>query len=154
MEHQGFSWFSGYIIIHLEGQNQERFLNLAMQKNIDILETRWLADDLLEAKAGFRDLRSLEKIATVTHCQMKVKRGRGLPFAYSYAKNRKTLTLGLGAFLVALFVLSSLVFQVRVIPQEEITDLDLDVVQAKAYELGLRPGAIYKSLILLKFRTS
>lgn len=139
-------WLTGYVIIHLSGGNQERFLNLALQKNIELANMHWLAEDLLEAKVNYKQVASLKKIAKVTHCHMKIRLSKGLPFAYKYAKQRKALMVGILIFAVGIFCLSQLVFSISVSPKEDVGDLDLAKVLSTAQNLGLKQGAIYKTL--------
>lgn len=141
-----WGWLTGYVIIHITGGNQERFLNLALQKNIELANMHWLAEDLLEAKVNYKQVAALKKIAKVTHCHVKIRLSKGLPFAYKYAKQRKALMVGVLIFAVGIFCLSQLVFSVSVTPKEDVGDLDLAKVLSTAQNFGLKQGAIYKTL--------
>ncbi|MBQ3199717.1 MAG: sporulation protein YqfD [Firmicutes bacterium] len=141
-----WSWLAGYVVLHLSGGGQERFLNLVLQREIAVWDVNWLADDVLEMKADWQQLKSLRKIAAITGCQMALRRRQGLPFALRYLRGRKTLAVGMLLFALGLFALSQLVFAVQVLPQETLHRLDTAQVQRVAADLGIKPGAVYRQL--------
>lgn len=141
-----WSWLQGYAVLHLSGGGQERFLNLALQREIEVYETVWLADDLLEAKADYHELAALKKIAGITGCRLQIRRRQGLPFAWRYLRRRKTLLAGMIFFVGGLLLTAQFVFVVRVLPQEPLRTLDADKLLSSAAELGVRPGAVYHRL--------
>lgn len=141
-----WSWLSGYVLLHLTGGGQERFLNLALQREIEIWNINWLGDDLLELKAAWPDLKELRRVGKICGCKLAIRRSRGLPFTLRYLRGRKTLAVGVLLFAAGLFALSQLVFAVKVLPQEELHELDVAQVEALAAELGLKPGALFSRL--------
>ncbi len=141
-----WSWLSGYVLLHLTGGGQERFLNLALQREIEIWDINWLGDDLLELKAAWPDLKELRRVGKICGCKLAIRRSRGLPFTIHYLRGRKTLAVGILLFAAGLLALSQLVFAVKVLPQEELHELDVAQVEALAAELGLRPGAVFARL--------
>jgi len=140
------SWLRGYVVLHISGGGQERLLNLALQRDIDVYDINWLSDDLLEVKAAWQELGQLKKIAKVTGCSLKTRRSQGLPFVYRYLRRRKTLAAGILLFMLGLAGLSQVVFQVQVMPQESLTQLDEQTVLRQAAELGIKPGALWRRL--------
>ncbi len=141
-----WSWLQGYAVVHLSGGGQERFLNLVMQQDIEVYETVWLAEDLLELKTDCRTVGELKKIAAVCGCEMRIRRRQGLPYAWRYLRGRKTLVIGMMLFVMGLLAASQLVFVVRVAPQEALRTLEESRVMDEAAELGLKPGAVYRRL--------
>ena len=140
------SWLRGYVVLHISGGSQERLLNLALQRDIDIYDINWLSDDLLEVKAAWQELGQLKKIAKVTGCNLNARRSQGLPFVYRYLRRRKTLAVGILLFMLGLTGLSQVVFQVHVLPQETLTQLDSQTVLQQAANLGIKPGALWRQL--------
>lgn len=141
-----WSWLAGFVVIRLGGGGQERFLNLALQRGIEIWDTMWLDGDVLEVKAAWQDMKELRRIAKITGCKLSIGRGSGLPFTLRYLMGRKTLAVGMLMFALGLLALSQLVFTVNVLPQEELHELDAARVEALARELGVKPGAVYRQL--------
>lgn len=141
-----WSWLSGYVLLHLTGGGQERFLNLALQREIEIWDINWLRDDLLELKAAWGDLKELRRVGKICGCKLAIRRSRGLPFTIHYLRGRKTLAVGIILFAAGLFALSQLVFAVKVLPQEELHELDVAQVESLAAELGLKPGVLFARL--------
>lgn len=141
-----WSWLAGYVLLQLSGGGQERFLNLAMQREIEIWDVNWLDGDLLELKAAWADLKELRRISGICGCKLAIRRSRGLPFALRYLAGRKTLAAGVLLFAAGLLALSQFVFTVRVLPQEELRELDPAAVERLAAELGLKRGALFARL--------
>lgn len=140
------SWLRGYVVLHISGRGQERLLNLALQRDIDVYDINWLTEELLEVKAAWQELGQLKKIAKITGCNLKIRRSQGLPFVYRYLRRRKTLAAGLLLFALGLAGLSQVVFQVQVLPQESLTQLETQTVLQHAAELGIKPGAFWRTL--------
>lgn len=141
---EGFwSWLGGFVVLTISGGGQERFLNLTLQRGIEVWDTVWRENDELEIKAARSDLRELRRIAKISGCRLVSGRGRGLPFAVAYLCGRKTFAVGVLLFALGLFSLSQLVFTVNVLPQEELRSLDVEQVRAVADRLGVRRGAVY-----------
>lgn len=141
-----WAWLGGFVVLKISGGGQERFLNLALQRGIEVWDTVWLEGDVLELRAARADLRELKRIAKISGCRLVPGRGRGLPFALAYLCGRKTFAVGLVLFAAGLFAMSQIVFTVNVLPQEELRALDVEEVRDFAEGLGVRPGAIYHRL--------
>ena len=141
-----WSWLAGFVILRISGGSQERFLNLALQRGIEVWDVTWVADDLLEVKAVWRELKSLRRIAVICGCKLQLGRGKGLPFTLRYLAGRKSLVAGMLLFALGLAAVSQLVFAVNVLPQEALRQLQPGRVRALAAELGLKPGAVYARL--------
>lgn len=140
------SWFGGFVVLKVAGTGQERFLNLALQRGIEIWDTNWLSPDVLELKAARQNVRELRRIAALCGCKLLAGGGWGLPFALRYLLGRKSFAVGVVLFAAGLIMLSQLVFAVNVLPQEQLTTLDTAKVAALAQELGVKPGALYRRL--------
>lgn len=138
-----WTWLGGFVVLKISGGGQERFLNLALQRGIEVWDTRWQAEDILTAKVMRRDLRELKKIAKICGCSLNGGKGFGLPFTMRYFMKRKAFVAGVVVFAVGLLAASQLVWCVNVLPQEELHMLELEEVKKRAAALGVRPGAIF-----------
>lgn len=157
MPNGGWNWLAGYVIIKIEGDHPERFLNLALQNEIEVWDTEWQTEtqtesqnddtvDVLVIKAARRDLRELKKIAKICGCRLQAGRGLGLPFVWLGLLGRKGFLAGLLLFVLGLAAALQVVWAVRVLPQEPLHELDVALVQNVADELGLRRGAVWRRL--------
>lgn len=145
-----WDWLAGYVVIKIEGEHPERFLNLALQNEIEVWDTKWQVndhgEDVLAIKAARRDLRELKKTAKICGCRLQLGRGLGLPFVWGSLLGRKGFLAGLLLFALGLAAASQVVWAVRVLPQEALHELDISRVQSVADALGVRRGAIWRRL--------
>lgn len=138
-----WDWVAGFCVLKISGGRQERLLNLALQRGIEIWDSEWQGEDLLVAKAARTDLHDIKALAKDCGCDVKVGRGQGLPFVWRYLRGRKTLPIGVALFAAGLVMASQVVWVVQVQPQEVLRELEVDKVADLACELGVRPGALW-----------
>ena len=143
-----WGWIRGYVVITVFGKNKEQFLNLALQRNVDIYDVEWHDYDepLLTAKVEYHEVGRLRHLARQTGCRFKLGKRRGLPFFYRHMKKRKMLALGLVIFCIGLYVLSGFVWYVKVTPKENIKHLDENQVLAQCEKYGIRAGVWGRSI--------
>lgn len=136
-------WLAGFCVLKISGGGQERFLNLALQRGIELWDSEWQEDDVLAVKAARRDVKELRSLAKSCGCNLGGAGGRGLPFVCGYLRGRKTLPIGVALFAAGLVAVSQVVWAVNVVPEEELHELDLSRVERLADELGVKRGAIW-----------
>ena len=141
-------WLRGYVIITIFGKNKEQFLNLALQQNIDIYDVEWQETEysMIIAKVDYHDIGKLRKIRRRVGCRFKLGKRRGWPFFYRYLKKRKMLVVGFLIFCLGLYILSGFVWQVKVVPQENIKYLDEGEVLELCEEYGIKEGVWGRSI--------
>ena len=143
-----WGWLCGYVVITVFGKNKEQFLNLALQRNIDIydIEYKEAAEPLVIAKVSCGDLRFLRTVSRKTGCRFKIGRRYGLPFFCKYLKKRKMLVLGMALFCVGLYVLSGFVWFIEVTPREQVKYLDENEIIALGEQYGIKKGVWGRNL--------
>lgn len=135
-------WLHGYVVITVFGDNKEQFLNLALQRNIDIYDVEWHEDgySVIIAKVAYGDIGKLRQIRRKVGCGFKLGKRRGWPFFYRYLQKRKMLVAGFLIFCLGLYVLSGFVWQIKVVPRENIKYLDNEEILTLCEQYGIKKG--------------
>ncbi len=132
-----WAYLSGYVEVRVTGDRVERFINLAVERELDLWDLRF-SRGTVRLKLTVRSFFRIRPIARATRSRVRILRKRGLPFFLRRAGRRKALVAGALASLALLYAASSFVWFVEVTGTE---DLDPRQVAQKAAQLGLRPGA-------------
>jgi len=135
-------YLAGYVRLRVSGHGVERFVNLAAAQGHHFWRTR-RGPRALEANVSLASFRRLRPAARRTGCRVRIIKKRGLPFVLALARRRPLMLAGAVLSLLALYVLSSMVWVVRV---EGTENLDPDLLREVAASLGLRPGVLKMSL--------
>ncbi|PZE22698.1 sporulation protein YqfD [Paenibacillus xerothermodurans] len=122
----------GYVLLEIRGRRLERLVNRLVEKRISVWDIRFRAEDRAEMYMPLSDFFRLRPLLKETGCRMHVLKRVGFPFILTKLEQRKLFVLGVIGFVIGLYVLSSVVWQVRVVGNESIsTD---DILQAARQE--------------------
>jgi len=109
-----WNYLSGYVIIKINGEYGERLLNQAALKNIFLWDVRRFNDDNLTAKISVKDFFKIAPLAKKTRCRIRIVQRVGLYFLIYKLKNRKIFFLGAFLFIMAIYILSSFIWNMDV----------------------------------------
>ena len=70
----------GIIKIKVEGFFIERFVNLCLQKEVQIWEVERLNEGSIKAKIFYNNLEIVRQIVETTHCKIEILEKTGVPF--------------------------------------------------------------------------
>lgn len=107
------NYFKGVLTIEARGFACERFINLAVHKGIKLWDVKRGSGYVL-FKTEVKHFRTLLKFAKKTGVKVKLKKRQGCPFfVYKYRK-RYLFSIGIAAFFIFLFVMSSFVWLIEI----------------------------------------
>jgi len=135
-------YLTGYVRIRVTGRGVERFVNLAAAQGHRLWRTR-RGPRALEANVSLASFRRLRPAARRTGSRVRIIKKRGLPFVAGRASRRPLMVAGAVLSMVALYVLSSTIWVVRV---EGTENIDPALLREVAANLGLRPGVMKMAL--------
>ena len=144
-----FVWhyFTGYLIIHLQGSTLERFLNMASFKRIDLWHIQNV-DGKITARVSPRKLSKLQEVADKTGCRYHIIHRHGLPFWLFRYRKRQILLLGSLAFVGFLSFLTSFIWAIDVEGHVSIAHHDvIDAVHSQGLQLGTFRHTLHKHAI-------
>lgn len=137
-------YFSGFVELRVEGSAPEKLVNLAYLRGIEFWDLRQ-RKGALSFSVLVEDFKDLRPLARAARCRVRIRRRVGFPFLLRRAKRRKILLIGLLAFILVLFYLSTFVWFVEV---AGLKNLPPQRLLERAQELGLERGAPKSSLQL------
>ncbi|NHN30934.1 sporulation protein YqfD [Paenibacillus agricola] len=114
----------GYVIVEVRGQRIEQLINRIVERRMSIWDIQ-----IHEARAqlciSLRDFFLLRPLLKETGSRIHVLQRYGLPFTLNKVEKRKLFVAGFIGFIIGLYLLSSLVWQVRVEGNESISTTDI-----------------------------
>jgi similar to stage IV sporulation protein len=122
------SWMAilrGYVWVKLIGGEPERFLNAATTEKIALWNISFTPEGKLSFGVTIPDFFRLRPLLRLNGSRTQILSRHGLPFKMARLARRKVFAGGMLAFITALFILSTLVWNVRIegnstIPEEQI----------------------------------
>lgn len=131
----------GYVLIEIRGENTEKFFNLALNQGLTFWDTGRLSEDKVLAKLPVRHFRSLRSVARQSRCRVHILDKQGLYFWWHRLKRRPLFILGALGFTLGLYLLSTFVWVVDVLPLNELKKVTPEQILAAARASGLDRGA-------------
>jgi similar to stage IV sporulation protein len=113
-------FWQGYVKLKLTGKQIEPFINLAAKQHLQLWDIRFKANDAVEFKILLQHFFCLRPLLRQTSCKMHVLERYGAPFFLDRLGTRKFLIAGMLLFAVVLFLMSSVIWQVKVVGNEKI----------------------------------
>ncbi|AJS57703.1 sporulation protein YqfD [Paenibacillus sp. IHBB 10380] len=126
----------GYVVILITKGNIESFINALTQSGIHVWDVSPSRSNTAEMKVLLKDFHDLRPLLKRTGCRVHVKNRIGIPFQLVRLKQRKFFAVGIITFFMLLFLLSSLIWDVKVVGN--VTIATEDILEAAQKE-GIRP---------------
>ncbi|MCD1261573.1 sporulation protein YqfD [Paenibacillus athensensis] len=124
----------GYVRLELRGRGGEAMINEMLATGLSAWDIQPMQDERLRLCVPVGEFFELKPLLKRTGCRMHVLERRGLPFFLDKLGRRKLFFAGGAGFLLGMFLLSSLVWQVSVEGNERIAQAD---VMRAAEQLGI-----------------
>lgn len=132
-----WNYLRGYVIIRVEGLTLEKFINLAIAKNIYLWDIIRVDYTTLEAKISINGFKALKPVVRRVGCRVNIISKNGYPFFINKFKYRKMLAFGFVLALIIVFFLTSLIWSIDIKGNERISsDEVLDYLEDMGVELG------------------
>ncbi|MCY9696578.1 sporulation protein YqfD [Paenibacillus alginolyticus] len=115
----------GYVRIQIRGEGSERLINPMMEKGFSIWDIQAGDGGKLELFILIKDFFKLRPLLKRTGCRVHVTERHGLPFFMDRLGRRKVFFAGMAAFIIGLYLLTSLVWQVSVEGNDRISEAEI-----------------------------
>ncbi|MGG6309873.1 sporulation protein YqfD [Paenibacillus macerans] len=125
MKSPALTQLRGVVTITVRGGSIAQLVNELSRQGIDIWDVKPLPGGQMELKVQLADFFRLRPLLKRTGCRLTVKGRSGLPFVWAKIWKRKGFIAGFALFLVAIFCLSSLVWDVEVKGNDQIASEDV-----------------------------
>ena len=140
-------WFVGYVVFTVEGNGQERFVNLCARFGYTIWNVR--RKEYFFVSISRTKYRMLKNLAKQTGVKIRIYKKCGIPFIMRKFPNIKGMLAGLVIFIVLLSFLSTRVWSIQVEGNQE---LNSDLILLTAEEIGLKEGIARSKLDVLSIQ--
>lgn len=142
MTHKISSYINGAVKIKIQGENQERFINLCIAKQMQLWGVRKL-EDCLFIWLSLHDFFRIRDAVRKAKVKVLVVESYGLPFFLKRLKRRKILLYGAIVFFIAIYILSGYIWFIDVvglknIPREKINLM----IESNGLRVGVRQEEI------------
>ncbi|MBE1443277.1 sporulation protein YqfD [Paenibacillus sp. OAS669] len=104
----------GYVLIEVRGGQLERLINALSEKKMPVWDIRIVDETHAEMFIVVKDYFRLRPLLKETGCRVHVRTRHGLPFLLDKLEKRKIFAIGIIGFVIGLYMLSSVIWQVRV----------------------------------------
>ncbi|HZJ82589.1 MAG TPA: sporulation protein YqfD, partial [Clostridia bacterium] len=138
-----WKYFSGYLLIKVEGLSLEKFINLCVSRGIKLWGIKRVGYTSLTVCIGIKDFKALPAIVRLLHCRVKILDKRGFPFLTYGFRHRKMLIIGMVIFLIILYGLSSFIWTVEV---EGNVKIQSELLYNLLEDKGIKPGVSKREL--------
>jgi similar to stage IV sporulation protein len=115
----------GYVLIEIRGQGLERLINRFVEKRIYVWDIRFHEENRAELYIVLKDFFRLRPLLKETGSRVHVLKRFGTPFVLDKIEKRKFFAMGIACFVIGLYLLSSIVWQVRVEGNERISTTEI-----------------------------
>jgi similar to stage IV sporulation protein len=119
------SWIRGYVKLQVKGRGAEGLLNEMIDQHFSIWDIRVTEEKTVMLSILLKDFFRLRPLLKRTSCRMHVLERYGFPFIMDKLGTRKIFIGGFAGFIIGLYLLSSLVWQISVEGNERISDSDI-----------------------------
>lgn len=120
-----WNYFRGYVIIKIEGLTLEKFINLAIAKNILLWDISRLDYTTLKAKASISGFKALRDVVQKVGCRVSIIEKSGYPFFIRKFKYRKMFAMGLVISLTLVVFFTSFIWSIEITGNEKIRDEEI-----------------------------
>ncbi|MDQ0900213.1 MULTISPECIES: sporulation protein YqfD [unclassified Paenibacillus] len=115
----------GYVRIQIRGEGCERLINPMLEKGFSIWDIQAGDAGKLELYILIKDFFRLRPLLKRTGCRVHVTERHGLPFFMGRLGRRKVFFTGMASFIIGLYLLTSLVWQVSVEGNDRISESEI-----------------------------
>lgn len=123
-----FRYWQGYVSLELRGDKLEQFINLAAMNRLHLWNIQIQPNNNFKKimlNTSIHDFFQLRPLLRQAGCRMHVVKRNGFPFFLDKLGGRKFLAGGLLLFIIGLFVMSSVVWQVKVEGNEKLSTSEI-----------------------------
>lgn len=135
-------FITGYLIVAVQGQNTEKFINLAIRQHIPLWDLQ-RSPTGASLKVDLDSFFELRHLARQTQSRLQIRRKAGLPFFFNRLTKRRGLIAGICLFIIALYVFSSIILFIEVQGNE---NLEAAYIRDLAAAAGVVPGLFKERL--------
>lgn len=137
MKNQWTSYLYGVVKVTIAGRGTERFLNDCMRENVVVWNVKRSKDNGLSFYIRLQDVHALRTVARKNDCKCRFEKRVGFPFLVRRSWKNSGFVLGLLAFLVVIFVLSNMIWGIKIEGASPETE---HIIKKELSNIGVKTG--------------
>ncbi|PGT82898.1 sporulation protein YqfD [Bacillus sp. AFS040349] len=114
MKNKWTSYLFGVVKVSISGRGTERFLNDCIRNNIVVWNVKRYESESLSFFIRLQDVHALRAVVKKNECKCRFEKRLGFPFFVKKSWKNNGFVLGLLAFLLVIFVLSNMIWGIKV----------------------------------------
>ena len=136
---KSWRYANGYINIKVEGYFIERFLNMCMNRKIELWNIKKLNEAELLVNIKYNEYNMVKEIAEITKCKLSIKKKMGVPDLVNRYKKRKIFICIFALSLMSIWIYSSRIWQLEIIGEFNIPIEELwNELEVEGVRIGMR----------------
>lgn len=136
-------YFRGYINIKVEGYFIERFLNLCMNRGIEVWNIKRINDAELTVNIKYKDYSDVEEISKITRCRLIKNYEKGIPDIETRYKKRKVFALIFILASLFIYLYSARIWQIEIVGDFKIPIEELwNELNNEGVKVGIRKSKL------------
>ncbi len=137
MKNQWTSYLFGVVKVNIEGRGTERFLNDCIRENIAVWNVKRSKENGLSFFIRLQDVHALRTVTRKNDCKCRFERRVGFPFLVRKSWKNSGFVLGVLAFLVVIFVLSNMIWGIKIDGASPETE---HIIKKELSNIGVKTG--------------
>ncbi|WP_100406754.1 sporulation protein YqfD [Bacillus solitudinis] len=143
MKNKWIKGIRGYVRVRIEGAYPERFLNRCIEHHILIWGIKRVGEERIVCYMELDDIPKIRPLLRVSHCKVSFTERRGVPFFLRKMVNRLGFVTGLTSFLIIMFILSNMVWNIEIKGASPQVEHELRQI---VFEMGIKRGTFQFNL--------
>lgn len=136
-------YLKGYVIIIVSGLSVERFINICTRRQILLWDIERQNSTTVIMKMSIRGFKNARSAARKSRCRVRIKAKKGLPYILWKYKKRRGFVIGLVAFAVLIYLMTSIIWSIEITGNYHV---ETNVIMEQINELGIFRGATKRSI--------
>jgi len=136
-------YLKGYVIIIVSGLSVERFINICTRRQILLWDIERLGPTEVLMKMSIRGFKNARPAARKSRCRVRIKEKKGLPYQIWKYKKRRGFVIGLFAFAILIYLMTSIIWSIEVTGNYNV---NTNVLMEQLNEMGIFRGATKRSV--------
>jgi similar to stage IV sporulation protein len=139
MKNQWTNYYTGYVKVKAYGRGTERLINMLTRRGLHIWDVKRVGSESLIFHMDLRDLSKLRQIIRKSDCKVKFMQGKGAPFLIKRVMKNSGFLAGMIAFLLCIFILSNMVWGIKVEDAKPATE---HAIRKELDKMGVKIGKV------------
>lgn len=137
-------YLKGYVIIIVSGLSVEKFINICTRRQVLLWDIERLSPTEVLMKMSIRGFKkNARPAARKSGCRVRIKAKKGLPYVIWKYKRRKGFIIGLVAFAVLIYLMTSIIWSIEITGNYNVNS---NVLMEQLNEMGIFRGATKRSV--------